>query len=59
MSKLLMSYVLRAIGLYAPFEFGKRTLIRTLGEYSFDRTRVIRARRAGVYRQTDYGAREC
>jgi FkbM family methyltransferase len=51
--RLLLSSVLRAIGLYVPFEFGKRTLIRKFADHALDRTRVVRARRAGLEFELD------
>ena len=52
----LISYALRAIGLYLPVGMGKRTLIRKYAAYSFDRARAsspVRVRRAGLEFELD------
>lgn len=54
----LVSYALRAIGLYVPFETGKRTLIRKYIAASLGRSRSahqVRVRRGGIEFELDLG----
>lgn len=54
----LISYALRAVGLYVPFETGKRTLIRKYIAASLDRSRSVhqvRVRRGGIEFELDLG----